>query len=249
MPNKLVLSAIRGVFDHSICFIPKDANVEAQWKILKTLFLLAKERFSEKHEKCAWTPNTVKQNSSHSLFEPRCLGTRGARQKHLKLECTVLFKARPLIVTPNFCQFFAGKNSKKLRVTFTGRPLGPHAGNRLVAQIRARLVARIRVTFRKLGVTVQKLRVTSRKLRVTLSGIRGHKFEFGEPLDCSQEVDVVIWVLRLHCSTGSLPTISSSGSGLLKVCVWSNLISKAFFRTDVGATGRGICGKIEISVG
>ena len=111
---------------------------------------------------------------------------------------------------------FPRQNSNKLRVTFTGRPLGPHAANRLVAQIRARLVARIRVTFGKLGVTVQKLRVTPRKLRVTLSGIRGHIFEFGGPLDCSQEVDVVIRVIRLHYSTGSLPTIFGIASGLLK---------------------------------
>ena len=61
-----------------------------------------------------------------------------------------------------------------------------------------------------------KIKGHPRKLRLTLSGIRGHRFEFGGPSDCSPEVDVVIWVIRLHCSTGSLPTIFSIGSGLLK---------------------------------
>ena len=61
-----------------------------------------------------------------------------------------------------------------------------------------------------------KIKDHAPKLRVTFLGSQGHGLEFGRTSDCSQEVEFVIWVIRLHCSTGLLPTILSTNSGLLK---------------------------------
>ena len=117
--------AIDGVFDHSICFIPKTAHVSKHNdKFWKHCFKSRKNKFSEKTlEVPLDTPNTVKQHNNHNLFESTCLGTK-TRSPNASWNWHApsrFSKARPLIVTANVCPF---SKKKKKQQNLTGHVYG-----------------------------------------------------------------------------------------------------------------------------
>ena len=217
-----------GVFDHSILFIPKIANIEPLRKILKTHFLVARKppRNAPGHTQHGQT--TQQPQLAWALM----FGNKKAIAKNISnVACTVLFlQGAPLNCDRLFLPLFRRQNSTKLRVTITGRPATPWPTRRQSfsgANTGALSGAHTGHAWIIRG-HGPKIKGHALKIRGHASGSKGHRFEFRRPSNCSQEVDVVILVIRMHCFTGSWPTIFSIGLVFWKVSVRSGQISNIF---------------------